>query len=396
MKQQQEQERLAREAKKKAEEEAVKREKEKKLASERQKREQERLQKEEEKKHREEERLKKEEEKKRRLKEEKERAAEKEKKRKEKEEKDRLEKEKIQKAKDLKEAQERAKREEKKLKTPSPPPPAPVTAATSQKIITSPPGIPTPETIDEPENRQQVLIEALVGPRANFIEPTPMKSPMRPPPQLHQPPFMPSHLDILQNGPPSSLLSNAFPLDHTSSSLPDPSMMSIFNHRVGSPLESSASTRQTRSVAPIAPIGQPLNGRRVSSVPPTAATATTTSGTLHDLQTPSMDPFLKRASVPSPFDTEAGPRSFFSSFLFGEPARPPPMMMPPSEYDMRFTAPPPQQQQQSDRRFSTEMTGNHWTNGWTASSVLSDNVHGKLFGGDALVSIEFLSYRSCS
>ncbi|KAI7862173.1 hypothetical protein BDF14DRAFT_1858843 [Spinellus fusiger] len=38
-----------------------------------------------------------------------------------------------------------------------------------------------------------------------------------------------------------------------------------------------------------------------------------------------------------------------------------------------------------DRRFSNDSTGFGWTNGWTASSMLSDNVHGKLFG-DALVS----------
>lgn len=320
MKQQQEEERLAREVKKKAEEEAVKLEKEKKLALERQKREQERLQKEEEKKQREEERLKKEEEKKRRIKEEKERAAERERTRKEKEEKDRLEKEKIQKAKaekelkeakaekELKEANERLKREAK-VKIPSP--------VISHKTATSSPGIPTPvaETIDDSESRQQVLIEALVGPRPNFIEPlvsTPVNnttSLMRPPPQLQQQAsFMPSHLDILQNGPTSSLLSNSFPLDHTSSSsLSDPtnspSIMGIFNNRVGSPLESSTSTRQGRSITPIAPIGQPLNGRRVSSVPPAAV-----GSTLHDMQTPSMDPFsssLKRQSVPSPFDTSS-------------------------------------------------------------------------------------------
>lgn len=380
MKQQQEAERLAREAKKKAEEEAIKREREKKLALERQKREQERLQKEEEKKHREEERLKKEEEKKRRIKEEKERAAEKEKKRKEKEEKERLEKEKIEK--ELKEQNERLKREAK-AKIPSPSIPTKTTTS-------PPPGIPAPviENFDDSENRQQALIDALVGPRPLISATNNPSIPIRPPPllQQQQTSFMPSHLDILQNGPPSSLLSN------TSSSLSDTtnssSIMGIFNNRVGSPLESNNSTRQGRSITPIAPIGQPLNGRRVSSVVPT---------THHDMQTPLSDQFpssLKRSSVASPFDSEAGPRSFFSSFLFGEPtarnSNPAvPMMPPPSEYDMRFAPPlqqPPQQHQQHlDRRFSSDISGhNNWSNGWTASSVLSDNVHGKLFG-DALV-----------
>ncbi|GAA5796145.1 hypothetical protein HPULCUR_001514 [Helicostylum pulchrum] len=353
MKQQQEAERLAREAKKKAEEEALKREKEKKLALERQKREQERLQKEEEKKHREEERLKKEEEKKRRIKEEKERATEKEKKRKEKEEKERLEKEKLDK--ELKEKSEQSKLEAKE-KIPSP-------IIPSKTTTSPPPGIPLPENIDDSENRQQVLINALVGPRP--LIPTNTTTPIRP--QLQQPSFMPSHLDILQNGPTSSLMSNTCS-DTTNSS----SIMGIFNNRVGSPLESNNPSRQGRSITPIAPIGQPLNGRRVSSVP------------LHDMQTPSVDSFpssIKRSSAASPFDTEAGPRSFFSSFLFGEPNRNNSTMpmMAPSEYDMRF-APPPQP---LDRRFSNDVSGPNWTNGWTASSALSDNVHGKLFG-DAL------------
>ncbi len=349
MKQQQEEERLAREAKKKAEEEAAKREKEKRLETERQKREQERIKKEEERRHREEERLKKEEEKKRRIKEERERLAEKERKRKEreekerkeKEEKERLEKEKVQKAKaerELKAEKERLRREAK----------AAAKAEKVQSVDNTPPGISQPIAIsnktssdidtaattaataaavavtDDSESRQQVLIEALVGSRPNNAEPivpapiTNTASTLRPPPQLQQQTsFMPSHLDILQGGgpPTSSLLSNTFPLDHMSPpNLSDPSMMSIFNNRVGSPLEQSTSTRQGRSITPIAPIGQPLNGRRVSSVPSAAV-----GSPLHDLQSPTSD--TKRPSITSPFDNESGPRSFFSSFLFGEPNR---------------------------------------------------------------------------
>lgn len=434
MKQQQEAERLAREAKKKAEEEAAKREKQEKLEVERQKREQERLRKEEEKRHREEERLRKEEEKKRRVKEEKERAAEKERKRKEKEEKERIEKEKLQKAKFEKEEKERLEREktqkakaEKEEKDRSEKEKAqklkaekdekerlkqeaatkkatanaivdqklPITAAPSKpvkqaevpvtkstKTPSPPPGITAPATtsIDDSSDRQQVLIDALVGSgRPNFIESnaTPINTtPIRPPPHLQHPSFMPSHLDILQGSSSSSSLLNASPIDHPSpSTLSDnsPSMMGMFNNRVTSPLEPSSSSR--RSITPIAPIGQPINGRRVSSVP-------LGNSSLHD--TPS-DPIIaasnavKRPSVASPFDS-AEPRSFFSSFLFGEPRN---NIMPMNDYDTRFT-----QQPAFDRRFSSEpnlqpMQPN-WTNGWNATSVLSDNVHGKLFG-DALV-----------
>ncbi|GAN11394.1 hypothetical protein MAM1_0578d10955 [Mucor ambiguus] len=444
MKQQQEAERLAREAKKKAEEEAAKREKQKKLEMERQKREQERLRKEEEKRHREEERLRKEEEKKRRIKEEKERAAEKERKRKEKEEKERIEKEMLEMAKAAKEEKDRLEREKaQKLKaekeerdrskseadaaaaaaadalakakakakaaantveqtSPRPAPPAKAVkqtdtpAAKSVKTPSPPPGITAPAAApfaeDFSPDRQQVLIDALVGSgRSNFSDPNALVTPpshplpvnavpIGPPPHLQPSPFMPSHLDILQGTSSSSSLLNASPIDHTSpSSLSDnsPSMLGIFNNRVTSPLEPSASSR--RSITPIAPIGQPINGRRVSSVP-------LGSNSLHD-STSSADPIMaassavKRPSVASPFDSTE-PRSFFSSFLFGEPRS---TMMPMNDYDTRFT---PQQQQPSfDRRFSTEPSSQpvqpNWTNGWTATSVLSDNVHGKLFG-DAL------------
>ncbi|CAO3622688.1 unnamed protein product [Mucor hiemalis] len=421
MKQQQEEERLAREAKKKAEEEAAKREKEKKLETERQKREQERLRKEEEKRHKEEERLKKEEEKKRRIKEEKERLAEKERKRKEKEERERSEKEKVQKAKvekELKAEKEKAKREAKAAaaalaaasaasaaaaaavsvkteKTPSPPPgithssSAPISKLSDIDAATTAATAAAVAVTEDSDSRQQVLIEALVGSRPS--ESTPLNNsttPLRPPPQLQQQPFMPSHLDILQGGgAASSLLSNPFPLDHMSppnlsDSLHSPSMMGIFNNRVGSPLEQSTSSRQGRSITPIAPIGQPLNGRRVSTAPSAAV-----GSPLHDIQPTTSD--SKRASIASPFDNEGGPRSFFSSFLFGEPNRGSPsvpMIPPPSEYDMRFAPQqiPGRSDSFSDRRFSSEIPAPNWASSWTASSVLSDNnIHGKLFG-DAL------------
>lgn len=464
MKQQQEAERLAHEAKKKAEEEAAKREKQKKAEMERQKREQERLRKEEEKRHREEERLRKEEEKKRRIREEKERAAEKERKRKEKEEKERIEKENMEKARAEKEEKERVEREKaqeakaakeerdrlerekaKKIKAEkeerdrlrkeadaaaaaaadalarakakakakvntveqiSPRHASPSKAAKQAetpvakpaKTPSPPPGITAPAAPAAPASpedvspvKQQALIDALVGSgRPNTSDPNPLvpppsyphpvnAAPIRPPP----PPFMPSHLDILQGTSSSSSLLNASPIDHhtSPSSLSDnssPSMLGIFNNRVSFPLEPSASSR--RSITPIAPIGQPISGRRVSSVP-------LGSNPLHDSM--SSDPIMaasnavKRPSVASPFDSTE-PKSFFSSFLFGEPRN---TMMPMNEYDSRFAP----QQPSFDRRFSTESSSQpmqpNWTNGWTATSVLSDNVHGKLFG-DALVSNE--------
>ncbi|KAI8647462.1 salt tolerance down-regulator-domain-containing protein [Parasitella parasitica] len=430
LKQQQETERLAREAKKKAEEEAAKREKQKKNEIVRQKREQERLKKEAEKRQREEERLRKEEEKKRRIKEEKDRAAERERKRKEKEETERIAKENIQKAKEEKEQKERleeekaqkmkaekeendrlerekahkikAKKEEKeclkqeatvKLKAqanvaepelhvaPSPARIVKLTdtvASKTNKTPSPPPGIiaPTATSIDDSADRQQVLIDVLVGSgRPSFVEPNAASintTPIRPPPHLQHPSFLPSHLDILQGTSLSSSLLNASPIDHPApSTLSDnsPSIMGMFNNRITSPLEPSSSSR--RSITPIAPIGQPTNGRRVSSIP-------IGSSPLHDAPS---DPIItasnavKRPSVASPFDSTE-PKSFFSSFLFGEPRN---NMTPVNDYDTRFA-----QQPTFDRRFSSEPISQpiqpNWTNGWTPTSVLSDNAHGKLFG----------------
>lgn len=420
MKQQQEAERLAREEKKKAEEEAAKREKQKKLELEKQKREQERLRKEEEKRHREEERLKKEEEKRRRAKEEKERTAEREKKRKEKEEKERHEKEKAQKAqaekerlekkaKEEKERLERKAKEEKeriekarsekenaaadaktKAKTASPIISTKQEEPIASKIPSPPPGI-NALANDANENRQQVLIEALVGSstvapvaRPNFMEQT--AAPMRPPRHLHpQAPFMASHLDILQGNSPSILSNPSSINNHSPPNLSDnsPSMMGLFHNRVTSPQEPSTSSR--RSIAPIAPIGQPLSGRRQSSVP--LGTSPVSSSTTDPIIMASQA--VKRPSMTSPFDSTTEPRSFFSSFLFGEPKNN--NMMANNDYDLRAQASslPPQF---TDRRFSTDIGSlppqpqNSWTNGWAANSVLSDHVHGKLFG-DVLVKI---------
>lgn len=254
-------------------------------------------------------------------------------------EKERLEKERIEKERLEKEHQEKERLEKERTeremigRTPEHPL---TTIEHKHPIITNnnafvnntspPPGINVPIN-NSPEARQQVLIDALVG-STMPMDTTPIRPP---PPQLPHVPFMPPHMPP----PPStSLLNN--PVDHTS-----PLNGPIFNAR---PLEPSTSTR--RSITSIAPIGQPVTGRRPSSIPLDTNT----------------DPLLAASNIIK--GTEQQPRSFFSSFLFGPNNT---TNIP----DPRF------------RRFSTDQT-NNWTNGWTATSVLSENVHGKLFG-DALV-----------
>ncbi|RCH86403.1 hypothetical protein CU097_000396 [Rhizopus azygosporus] len=379
------------------------------MEEERQRREKERLRKEEEKRQREEERQKKEEEKKRRLKEEKER----EKKRREKEEKERKEKEererkeKEEKERKEKEERERKEKEEKERKakeekerkekeeherkekeqqeqrkankekerkeklrlenekvdeqekpkeeamvvTPT------ATTAPKQPIIEKQPVLPQYSHIppDDFENRQQVLIEALVGSTSR--------------PSNFQQPFMPLSRHL--GGTPASFLSTS--LDHTSPlSDANSSVLGLFNNRSTAPpstslLTETPSTR--RSLTSIAPIGQPIHNGRRSSVQPVG-----TIGSLPD------DAFLSGKRTETEGTTA---RSFFSSFLFGEPTKyhnntSPPLVMS-HDYDTRLA--------QDNRRFSGDgQQQQHtpgWTNAWTASSLLTDNVHGKLFG-DAL------------
>ncbi|RCI06109.1 Stress response protein nst1 [Rhizopus stolonifer] len=391
LKKQQEEEKLAIEAKKKAEEEALRKQKEKKLEQERQKRENERIKKEEERRLREEDRQKKEEERKRKAKEDKEREkklrekkekerkekaekAEKERKEKaekaEKERKEKAEKEEnehklmLEKERKIKEEQERqAKKEqdEEHLKQ----------RAQTTNILEKPPAL------DDFESRQQVLIEALVGSSSrqpNFSEQAhaqphlpqlqPPSLPHQPLSHLHQPPpFMPISRHL--GGAPAPFASNS--LEHTSPlSDQNSNTLGLFNSRSATTNASLLSETPSikRSITPIAPIGQPLHtGRRPSSAQPSG-----TIGSLPD------DTFLGSKRM----DSEGGTaRSFFSSFLFGEPSKyrtNTPML--PNDYDVRMM--------QDNRRFSCDSPGpSNWTNGWTASTLLSDNVHPKLFG-DAL------------
>ncbi|KAG1455946.1 hypothetical protein G6F46_005252 [Rhizopus delemar] len=374
LKKQQEEERLAREAKRKAEEEALRKQKEKKLEEERQRREQERLKKEEEKRQREEERQRKEEERKRKLKEEKER----EKKRKEKEEKERKEREERERKEkeeertkrehEEKEEEEKKKKleEEERLKQ---------EASKSNAV----PMQDNSSSSADFESRQQALIEALVGSSSrqpNFIEPTNIQPPLTPlqpphsaslslPPQpsplshlQQQQPFMPISRHL--GGVPAPFVSSS--LEHPSP-LSDPNVMGLFHSRsttMNSPLLSETpSTR--RSITPIAPIGQRLHpGHRALSVQPTGPIGSLQDDTL--MGNKRMEP-------------EGGAaRSFFSSFLFGEPTK----------YHNNTMLPNDTGIMQDNRRFSSDSQNpSSWTNGWTASSLLSDNVHGKLFG-DAL------------
>ncbi|KAI8996833.1 salt tolerance down-regulator-domain-containing protein [Pilobolus umbonatus] len=86
-----------------------------------------------------------------------------------------------------------------------------------------------------------------------------------------------------------------------------------------------------------------------------------------------------------PLTTESQ-HSFFSNFLFGQPSRGnnntstceirQPPSMPNSMEDGSLPG----------NRLAQDHARSKWTNGWTASTVLSDNVHGKLFG-DVLVSV---------
>lgn len=272
LKKQQEEQRLALEAKKKAEEEKLRKQKEKRLEEERQRREKERLKKEEEKKQREEERLKKEEERKRKMKEEKDR----ERKRKMKEEKDRerKRKEKEEKEENDRKEKERIEKEQKEKEIPRTETP------------------PVNDTVFE--NRQQALIDALVGspshvqsslpppPHTSFLSLPHLHPPQSPLPHLHNPHCMPISRHL------SPFLDQPTPLPDTNP------ILGLFNKHPNTSLLSQTPTR--RSTAPIAPIGQPIHDAR------------------HSIGSPPGLSNGRRAG------SEGGAtQSFFSSFLFGEP-----------------------------------------------------------------------------
>lgn len=359
MKKQKEEERLALEAKRKAEEEAAKAERERKLEEERQKREQERLRKEEERRQREEERIRKEEDKRRRLKEERERAAEKEKRRKEKEEKEqreREERERIEREKKealaakrkaeederrAKEQQEELIRQEKTkadVKADTAKSSSPLPAATTTTATTTTPMRPV---IDEAA-RQKTLMDALVGAPASSsssssspqpllnrtsllsagianvphtmpgdIKPLGMDMPQPPHPLFPPHPFaardIPPPIGPVRQGEPATSPTRGY------APLGDRGMLPIGHGRLSSSFDAG------RTVAPrpgpqIAPIGQPVNGRRPST---TAGPVGSPMGSRNHWLNSTEDGSNRR----SPLATSDAENSFFSNFLFGDHGR---------------------------------------------------------------------------
>ncbi|KAG0172919.1 Stress response protein nst1 [Apophysomyces sp. BC1021] len=376
LKEQKERERLEREAKHQAEEALAKAERERKLEEERQKREQERLKKEEERKQKEEERR-------RRLKEERERAAEKERKRKEKEEQERREREeKVRQERKERERQGREEKEEKErsekqqrerkekeqreqllneefeqrrreeagrldraLKKQERESQLKVDEVCRAKSSEKRKSIPTNLATKSPtltarlndEARQRRLMDALVGPSRStdipaFTEASVMH-PSRPPLTGR---LLSPNLDLLQGSIREQEL--ASPIVGTAPQL-GINTFSTYGRQ-----DASTPSKPIARPFHIAPIGQLPNGRRSS----------TTAGAVGSPIGSRANKSCAERSLSDTTETKAVSRSsatvendsthsFFSNFLFGEPSR-----------------------------------------GWTASSLMSDNVHGRLFG-DALL-----------
>ncbi|KAF7729430.1 Stress response protein nst1 [Apophysomyces ossiformis] len=380
LKEQKEKERLEKEAQRKAEEALAKAEQERQRELERQKREQERLKREEERKQKMEERR-------RRLKEERERAAEKERRRKEKEEQERREREErerkereerqrqkreetVQREEQIeKEAEQRQQQEANKVVPTLKEAKACVKSVKDEMCsarltdtrkpipsdaITKSPTMRTP--INE-EERQRRLMDALVGSsRANdvpaFTEPALMHT-SRLPLTGH---LLSPNLDIMREPELGSPIAGATPV--AINALPTYGCQ-----------DAKTMSRQFH----IAPIGQPRNGRRSSTTAGTIGSPigsrTNKPSTEKSGSNASEIAASSRSSTSLASDST---NSFFSNFLFGEPSAAISI-----QQNMRSKG-------KFDRRFSTDGAEIGWTNGWTASSVLSENVHGRLFG-DALI-----------
>lgn len=405
LKKQKEEERLALEAKRKAEEEAAKAERERKLKEERQKREQERLRKEEERRQREEERIRKEEDKRRRLKEERERAAEKEKKRKEKEEKEQREREERERIEREKKAalaakqkaeederrakeqqeelvrQEKAKTDLEKCSSPSP-------------ATTTPTTTPMRPVIDEAA-RQKTLMDALVGAPASSssssspqpllnrtsllsagianipqsmpgdIKPLGMDLPQPPhplfPPHAFATRDIPPPIGPVRQGEPATSPTRGY------APLGDRGMLPIGHGRLSSSFDAGRTV--TRPGAQIAPIGQPVNGRRPST---TAGPVGSPMGSRTHWLNSADDSSNKR----SPLATSDAENSFFSNFLFGDHGR--------GTFalfmfvvntnmhclDMSLMHPELATSRLQERRLSLESAGVGWTNGKISQHII--------------------------
>ena len=385
---------MALEAKRKAEEEAAKAERERKLEEERQRREQERLRKEEERRQREEERIRKEEDKRRRLKEERERAAEKEKKRKEKEEKEqreREERERIEREKkEALAAKEKAEQDERRAKEQQEELARQEKAKVDMGKSSSP--LPTTTTpmrpvIDEAA-RQKTLMDALVGAPASSssssspqpllnrtsllsagianiphsmpgdIKPLGMDMPQPPHPLFPPHPFaardIPPPIGPVRQGEPATSPTRGY------APLGDRGMLPIGHGRLSSSFDAGRTV--ARPGAQIAPIGQPVNGRRPAT---TAGPVGSPMGSRTHWLNNTDDGSSKR----SPLATSDAENSFFSNFLFGDHGR--------GIYaflflsvnsnmhclDMSLMHPELATSRLQERRFSLESAGVGWTNG---------------------------------
>ncbi|KAI9014558.1 hypothetical protein CLU79DRAFT_766425 [Phycomyces nitens] len=439
LKQQQEAERLAKEAERKKEEAIAKAEAERILAEERRRREQERIRKEEERRQKEEARLRREEERRRRLKEEREKAAaERERKRKEKEEQDKRDlaekkvrdqaerkrralaekarREAVAARKELEQREAREQEEEERLKSQNEiecllnkafdlPALAPTAICNSSS--------PALFNIGD-ETRHQVLMDTLVRSSSSLTQRGPMFGDYSLPAVSSRP--VPNSLLFpvghgvgivgIDNSNPTPVFGVPMPLGYSSSRLLSSPKSSI------TPITTTTATTTTTTTTTtptqisrhhphpqITPIGQMPNGRRASSASTVGTVGTVGSPVIQRppsqeaMMRPSSStraPTIKKRSAVLP-DTPEDTHSLFSNFLFGEPSsrgNTSTLTMQPERTTRGQWI---QDHMPLDRRFSND-SGLVWTNGWTASSVLSDNVHGKLFG-DALVMLNSFGYK---
>ncbi|KAI9278376.1 hypothetical protein BDA99DRAFT_5194 [Phascolomyces articulosus] len=162
-----------------------------------------------------------------------------------------------------------------------------------------------------------------------------------------------------------------------------------------SPLGSQVEVCGTPKAAPraIAPIGPPANGRRASSAvagpigsPVGLTTSRMKSGSDASADRTAIHHAAQAASSPAPAiatPCRETQYSFFSNFLFGDPPNrvaKNPCVVPPLQPEQDNKSVKGRSDTHLDRRFSNDTQEMGWTNGWTASSLLSDDFHGRLFG----------------
>ncbi|ORZ21161.1 hypothetical protein BCR42DRAFT_188403 [Absidia repens] len=413
LKQQKEEERLAKEAQLKAEEEARRLERERKEEVERQKRDAERQKKEEERQRKEDERLRKEEEKRRRQREDKERRRKDKEEQRQKLEQQRkeeqrrkeveLQKQEMERQQDIEKRQkeEREQLEQQRLaleRTSIKNDQSSLTATKSNDEFSS-----TTDTCIPDETRQRVLMNALLGSSSPLMNSH--RDGLSRDEQRHSGSalsFTPPHLDALQPnralGMDSASISPMLTMPSGSTSIHGQNVSAVSTSSIFSPLGNSIDNLSGNlnksgraSIPSIGAIGQPVSNERHSFSSSLVGSLGHTEGQM-DLSSPSL---LKRRSSPGingmQFQTPGVENSFFSNFLFGDSNRPDQHMhqQPHSQQHI------PQQLQQhmspSDTR-SSLMNDTHladrkyadssynWTNDWNASNVLTNGIRNNLFG----------------